>query len=176
MTILEIAGKAEVSRRTVSRIAAKLFPDKVLNGKRTIFTHDEVARIVAEIKMRGKVMMGPRQSVQVAGQSVQVTKLPNGAQLREIRILWEKKALTRQQVAAAMGLPPEVENKALAVQLPPTPQEREEAIAGLLEITNSLKAKVTRGVAGATNRILAKAQTDQTAERKNYRLGFEGKA
>lgn len=112
MTALEIACAAMVSKRTVNRMAAKLFPNKAVNGHMTTFSKEEALLLVRELRIKGEAITGaPRQSVSLPSQGVPVSvtsgtrlKLPSGAQLHEIRLLAEKGFLTKDQVSEALGV------------------------------------------------------------------------
>jgi hypothetical protein len=179
MTVSDLAGFFGKGESTIRRHAQDAgIP--MQNGIRKIFTRAEVEHLASYVY--GKVPQPVADAIALAFRTSpndkarplpnsEVRRLPNGAQLREIRILWEKKAIDRQQVAQALGLAL-FENKALALLPEPTPHERDIVLKGLLEITDGLKAKVIRAGAGATSRVLTKAQSDQAVERENYHLGF----
>ena len=80
MTVSDIALAANVSHRTVSRTASRLFPGKMANGHRTTFSKEEAVKLMGELRKPGFVVVDqPGQNGKVAGQN---GKLPSGAQMR----------------------------------------------------------------------------------------------
>jgi hypothetical protein len=70
MTIKELADIAGVSRDTIRRVVKKLYPDEIVNGKKTML--NDIQCQVVMMEARKKNMVSPTQSAQVPTQSAQV--------------------------------------------------------------------------------------------------------
>jgi hypothetical protein len=154
MTILQLSEFIKIPSRTVfhwAKKASATVSDKMAHAKAHNKAADltmseclEVVRaggnhVLAEFLEASGAVAG--QSGKVAGQIAHVPKLPNGAQLRETRILAEKKILTNDQVADALGIPragiltkaiaPMPAKQLILEEAPLTPDETEAALREL---------------------------------------------
>ena len=62
MTIKELADVAGVSAETIRRNGKKLFPNRFINGVKTVFTEKEAVSIMAEVKTKNDIAL-PTQNV-----------------------------------------------------------------------------------------------------------------
>ena len=85
MTIKEIAALGNVSARTAHRVAAELYPTKHVNGQKTTYSREEAIAIMAKLRKPGFITPEPELD-KMASSPRQNGKLPNGAQMRELRL------------------------------------------------------------------------------------------
>lgn len=169
MNTKQIAAVANVDERTVRRwaqVASGNLPaiaDKMSAASSAHPADYDLAETIAIIQAGGNATLAALLADNATGQVRSAPRvlgpLPNGAQLRELRILFEKKALTSAQVAAALGVSGAVAapGRALALQQEPASAE---TVAGLERMLSDLRNKAVRQGAAAMGHAL-KAGTEQ---------------
>jgi len=56
MTIKEMAEIAGVSAETIRAKGKELYPDRIINGIKTVFTREQAVKIMAEIRVKGAMI------------------------------------------------------------------------------------------------------------------------
>jgi hypothetical protein len=119
MTAKQIANGTGVHARTIQRIAAELFPAMVRTNRATMYSHEETEQILMRLRIKGatfaaKVQERARQNVAPAvperDEMSRQPKLPTGAQLHELRMIYGPAAAWRR-VDYILGYAPPMEIK-----------------------------------------------------------------
>lgn len=177
MTVRQIAEAAGCNHKTVREAVERLYPGRARNGVRLEFDAHESFAIMAELPKRN--MVGPSQKREAdLPESGKVHRLPAGIQLRELRLMAEKRILSAYQVQQVLGVaaPP----AALpAPERPATDAEIEEGFTALRTlITNQRQAlppgavdRVVRAAVGATRKTMEAILDHEKAASRQPTLG-----
>ena len=88
MTVREIAEIAGVSTETVRAKTRELFPDKIKNGKRTVFLQKEAVTIMADLRKRGFIQA--TENLEVPTENLEVKPAEVNSRLDRLESLMEK--------------------------------------------------------------------------------------
>lgn len=88
MTVREIAEIAGVSTETVRIKTRELFPEKIKNGKRTVFLQKEAVKIMADLRKKGFVQA--TENLEVPTKNLEVKSLDVNNRLDRLEQLVEK--------------------------------------------------------------------------------------
>lgn len=144
MTIAEIANLSHVSSRTVRRVVAELFPDKLRNGKRTDFNREEASAVVEALRKTGFVSpLEAGQNAEAPRQNAQVLPFDLSAIIRETVA-----AVMREMVPAVIeAVKASLPAQTTPLSLPPPPDL--EPRDALRKIVGDYAAKHDRDFRGA---------------------------
>lgn len=109
-------------------------------------------------------------NAELASRPVKSTRLPNGTQLRELRLMAAAGKLDKADLRRLLGL--EAVRSPIAPLLPEPVASDEMADAAFASIRASLGARGARQVAGAVGRIVGEAVARKESDRKQGKLGL----
>jgi len=183
MTVVDIALAANVSRRTVTRVAKDLFPGKMANGHRTVFLKEEAVKLMSELRKPGFVAVTPDASEprQIGKVNLdKMARLPNGKQLEMLARIYGTNGEAAKRMDFLIGYTPVPEKLVAAVTAIPAPEplateDELDALMRTLRKQHGMAVGKVRGIGDIVERkALERHEAKIIQDQLNLKLNFNG--